>query len=304
MNVLVTGATGFLGRHLCSRLLELGADIWTCNTKIGNLHDYNGLVTLCVGLKFDYIFHLAASTKAGTYCLSHQGDQYLANLQLNTNILKFWHERQPQAKLIAIGTSCGYDPGLEKKEDNFLKGEPFYDLYTYAMTKRMLLLGAQMLSKQYGLKYLYYIPSTLYGPMFDVEDSHFIFDLIKKIYAGKNHSQPVKLWGTGNQKRELTYVGDAVNIIMQTLHLENESVNLCCGQEYSIKHYANLISDIYNYDQTKIEYDTTQYEGVASKVLCAEKLHKLLPNYQFTPLEIGIKNTIYYYNEKISANVF
>lgn len=303
MNVLVTGASGFLGRHLCDKLNHIGADIWTCNTKIGNLHDYNGLVTLCVGLKFDYIFHLAASTKAGTYCLHHPGDQYLDNTLINTNILKFWKERQPQAKLIAIGTSCGYDPVLEKIEDNFLKGEPFYDLYTYAMTKRMLLLGAQMLNRQYGLNYMFYIPSTLYGDRFDIDDSHFIFDLIKKIYLGKNNNKEVRLWGSGDQKRELTYVADAVDIILKTMHLNNQSLNLCCGQEYSIKHYARLVSDLYEYDSNKIIYDTTQYEGVKSKVLSSSKIQEILPNYNFTPLEIGLRNTIYYYNEKVSANI-
>ena len=45
-----------------------------------------------------------------------------------------------------------------------MREEPNQGLYTYAMTKRMLLQGARALSKQYKMKWLCLVPSTLYGP--------------------------------------------------------------------------------------------------------------------------------------------
>ena len=48
-------------------------------------------------IKFDYIFHLAAVTKAGDYCLKHKGDQWISNQTINTNILTYWKEKQKQA---------------------------------------------------------------------------------------------------------------------------------------------------------------------------------------------------------------
>ena len=59
---------------------------------------------------FDYIFHLAARTKAGDYTLYHKGDQWMNNQLINTNILCYWKEFQPQAKMVAFGTSCSYSP--------------------------------------------------------------------------------------------------------------------------------------------------------------------------------------------------
>jgi GDP-L-fucose synthase len=295
--VLITGLTGYLGRHLKKHIDELGWEIFISNSKVANLMDDKNL-HVYNDVKFDYIFHLAAHTKAGDYCLYHKGEQFEINQRINSNILKYWNDHQPQAKMIAMGTSCSYSPDLLMSEENYLIGQPDEGLYTYAMTKRMLLVGLKSYAEQYGLKYMYYVPSTLYGPKFELDDSHFIFDLIKKIYSGKNHGTNVELWGDGYQKRELVYVEDAIKIIMRTLHLENKSLNLGTGVEYSIREYANTICSELGYND-EIFYDTTKYVGVKSKRLDTTELFKLLPDFKFTTLKDGLTNTIKYYaNEK------
>ena len=213
MKVLVTGATGFLGRHLVKRLKNLGYDVSISNSKIGNLLDYKNL-EIYGTTKFDYIFHLAAKTKAGDWCKYHKGEQWLDNQLINTNILKYWYEKQSQAKLISFGTSCSYGPSeYPMLESDYMLYTPDTDLYTYAMTKRMLLVGCESIANQYGLNYVHFIPSTLYGTEFDAHDTHFIFDLIKKIVKGKYESSPVELWGNGYQKRELVYIDDVIDMI-------------------------------------------------------------------------------------------
>ena len=296
--VLITGLSGYLGRHLKRYIDNLDWEIFTSNTKIANLMDDKNL-HIYNNIKFDYIIHLAAHTKAGDYCLYHKGEQFEINQRINSNILKYWNDRQPQAKMIAMGTSCSYDPNLIMSEDNYLLGQPDVGLYTYAMTKRMLLVGLKSYAEQYGLKYMYYIPSTLYGPDFELDDSHFIFDLIKKIYSGKNKGTNVELWGDGYQKRELVYVEDAIGIIMQTLHLENKSLNLGTGVEYSIREYAQTICNELEYNHNEIFYDTTKYVGVRSKKLDTNEMFKMLPKFKFTPLKDGLYETINYYRNTI-----
>lgn len=296
-NILITGASGFLGRHLLKHIESLGWTYYISNTKIANLMDDKNL-HVYNDIKFDYIFHLAAHTKAGDYCLYHKGEQFEINQRINSNILKYWREYQPQAKMIAMGTSCSYSPSILMDENNYLLGEPDEGLYTYAMTKRMLLIGLKSYAEQYGLKYVYYIPSTLYGPLFELDDSHFIFDLIKKIYSGKNYGTNVELWGDGYQKRELIYIDDAIKIMLGTLHLENNLVNLASGSEYSIREYAKNICDILDYNSDNIFYDTTKYVGVRSKKLEINKILSILPNYEITPLKEGLKETIKYYINK------
>lgn len=301
-NILVTGFSGFLGRHLCKHLSSLNWKIYLSNTTRNNLNDINNL-SVFDHIKFDYIFHLAAHTKAGDYCLYHRGEQFITNQIINTNILKYWKNSQPQAKMIAMGTSCSYDPTYEMEEANYLKGQPFDDLYVYAMTKRMLLIGLQAYAEQYNMKYMYYIPSTLYGPDFDLHDSHFIFDLIKKIYKGKYSNEEVILWGTGDQKRELIYIDDAISLMLNTLDRENECLNLSSGTDFTIKEFAKNICQIYDYDFTKIIYDTSKYMGVLKKNLSTKKIKQFAPCFEFTDLEKGLKETILYYNAQVSSNI-
>lgn len=304
-NILITGNRGFLGRHLSSALEKLNCNLYFSNTKIANLMDYKNL-NIYDDIKFDYIFHLAAHTKAGDYCLYHKGDQFEINQTINTNILKYWRTHQSQAKMIAMGTSCSYSPGLPLTEENYLKGEPDSGLYVYAMTKRMLLVGLKSYAEQFGLKYIYYVPSTLYGEEFDIDDSHFIFDLIKKIYSGKKYGTDVILWGDGHQKRELIYVKDAIDIILKTTDSENNIINLGTGVEYSIRDYAKKICNFIGYDKNKIIYDKTKYVGVKSKKIHTENLYTILPDFKFSNIENNLQNVINYYsikeNEKVGHN--
>lgn len=195
--------------------------------------------------------------------------------------------------MIAFGTSCAYPPEKEKTEDNYFNGIADKDLFTYAMTKRMLLAGMQAFAKQYDMKFLYFIPNTLFGPDFDIEDSHFIFDLIKKICAAKHEgNKPVTLWGSGNQCRELIYVKDAIDLIIGSLQLNNKIINLGTGKERSIKEYAKMICDYVEYNYEEIEFDTSAFEGVKSKYLPP---NKIVGSCGKTPLEDAIKETIDYY---------
>ncbi|MGK7958009.1 MAG: NAD-dependent epimerase/dehydratase family protein, partial [Crocosphaera sp.] len=186
MKILITGASGFLGTNLCSQLETQGHDIIKLNSKNCDLTQPDSLLNFN-HVNYDQIYHLAAWTQAGDFCLYHPGEQWIINQQMNTHVLTWWQKHQPQAKFICMGTSCAYDPDLPLVEENYLTGMPISSLFTYAMTKRMLYAGLLALNKQYGLKYLCLVPSTLYGTGYhtDGRQMHFIFDLIRKIIRGK-----------------------------------------------------------------------------------------------------------------------
>jgi GDP-L-fucose synthase len=163
------------------------------------------------------------------------------------------------------------------------------------MTKRMLLCGLISLNKQYGLKYLYLIPSTLYGPDYhlDGRQMHFIFDLIRKILQGKLYDQEVVLWGDGHQKRELVHIEDFISALFSLVKTqENTWINIGAGEEFSIRDLAEKICLNVDFPKEKIQYDLTKYVGARSKILSIKKLQQLLPNFQPTSLDAGLKGTI------------
>lgn len=300
MNVFVTGATGFLGRHLCKALEERGEKVIEAHSKNCDLTNPTALSQFNT-MRFDKIYHLAAWTQAGDFCLRHPGEQWIINQKINTHLLEWWQGHQPQAKLIAMGTSCGYDPDLPLSEEYYLQGQPIESLFTYAMTKRMLLSGLLALHRQYGLEFLYLIPSTLYGPGYhtDGRQMHFIFDLIRKILNGRYNSEKVVLWGDGEQKRELVHVEDFVKaaLLVEKKH-SNMWINIGGGKEHSIKEFATLICRYVGYPFEEINYDLSKYVGARSKVLSIEKLRGLVPDFQPRALEEGIEKTVEWFERQ------
>lgn len=296
MKILVTGATGFLGKHLCKLLKEQDHSLVEVSSKHCDLTHPQSLDRFTE--KFDQIYHLAAWTQAGDFCLKHPAEQWLINQKINTHVLDWWTHRQPQAKMIAMGTSCSYAPDSTLTEEEYLTGLPIDSLFTYAMTKRMLLTGLLAIQKQYGLEYLYLIPSTLYGEGYheDGRQMHFIFDLVRKILRGALHQEPVILWGNGEQKRELIHVTDFLQATLTLAEREkNTWINLGGGREYSIRQFAEMICTLVNYDPRKIQYDLTKYVGAKSKVLNIQKLQKLLPSFSPKPLQEGLKEVVQWF---------
>lgn len=305
MRIMVTGSRGFLGGFVCKALEKQGHQITAVHTANCDLTTDGSLKQFDTE-QFDQIFHLAVWTQAGDFPLYHSGEQWLINQKINTNMLDWWQKSQPQAKMICIGTSCAYDPHIPLVEENYLKGVPIDSLFAYAMTKRMLLSGLMALRKQYNLDYMYFIPSTLYGPDYHLDGRrmHFIFDLVRKIVRGKQTGAPVILWGDGHQERELIFVRDFVEVMLKINEkTSNEVVNIGGGRGFSIRKFAEMISEIVGYNAKQIEYDTTRYVGARSKVLSIEKLQSLVPGFSETSLHDGIAETVDWFSHQFALQM-
>jgi len=299
MRIFVTGATGFLGAHLVPALTASGHEVTATGSVSCDLLRDDSLAAFTQ--PYDQIWHLAAWTQAGDFCVHHPGEQWLRNQRINTNVLHWWATQQPQAKLIAIGTSCSYPPGASLLEDDYLSGEPVPELYAYAMTKRMLLVGLRALASQFGLTHLLLVPSTLCGPGYHAaaKQWHFIFDVIRKIVDAKHTGERVVLWGDGHQRREIVHVDDFVRAaILLAGAVDNQVVNIGSGHEYSIRWYAEQICRMVDYDSAAVNYDMTRYTGARSKLMSTARLAALLPEFRMRPVEQVIAESVRWYQEE------
>lgn len=293
---LVIGYTSFFGRHFISKASEMlkitKLNSKNCDLMTDKIYEYDKEL-------YDYIFYFAVKTEAGGYCQNHPGEQFLINQKMNTKALDYWYTKQKQAKFITFGSSCSYSDDSVRREENYLKGTCETGYEAYGMIKKMLLVGLKSLAKEYGMKYMFYVPSCLYGPEYVIGDKHFIYDINRKICNAKFlNTAPPTLWGDGHQKRELIYVEDAVDIILNFLDKENEVINLTTGVDHSIRHYAKNICDIIDYDFNKINFDLTKFVGAKQKRFIVEKIN----DFEFTELENGLKNLIDFYVDNYMDN--
>lgn len=277
--VFVTGGSGFLGRTVVPLFSKAG---WQVDSPCSKDCDLRQVQTLFERRdSYDLILHLAAWTQAGDFCLHHPGEQWIINQQINTNVLSWWQEFQPSAKAVFIGTSCAYDPNLPLVEENYLLGTPIDSLYVYAMTKRMLEIGARALRKQFGLSYMTLVPGTLCGPYYheDGRQMHFIYDLARKILHAKKNGEPAVLWGDGYQKREITAVSDFANAILALVEhggAWGELINLGAGQDHSIRDFAQAICESSGASASLVKYDVSRYTGAKSKRLQIDKIKRFI----------------------------
>ena len=149
MNTLITGASGFLGRHLSKRLSSEGHALTLLNSQTADLTKQGDLEEKLAGKSFDQIFHLASWSRAGAFCRENPGLQILVNQRIDVNVFDYWRTNQPCAKMIAMGSSVAYDPALPLKEENYLRGEPIADYLGYGNAKKMLYASHNILANAF-----------------------------------------------------------------------------------------------------------------------------------------------------------
>ena len=293
MKVLITGSTGFIGRHLVKRLKKEDVEITEINST-----NFDSMWSLEKN-SYDCIIHLAVKTAAGGYCQNHPGEQWIVNSSINVDMLAYWQQYQQRATMVTFGSSCGYNNKIKKIEPNYLKDEPESGYEVYGMIKRNLLTGLSALKKEFKMDFRYLIPSVFYGPGYDLNDKHFIFDLIRKIVNAKNGGDEVILWGDGNQTRELIFIDDAIDIILQSTTPDAPKImNLSSGKSYKLKEYAQIICNIVGYNYNLIKWDKDAFVGSKNKKL----VNTHLKGYKFTKLKKGLTKTIKYYENSISSS--
>ena len=183
--------------------------------------------------------------------------------------------------LIFLGSSCIY-PRLAKqpiKEKYILSGSLEYTNEPYAIAKIAGLKLCENYNFQYKTNYKCLMPSNIFGPgdNYNLNDSHFLPAIIKKIYLSKlKKKKKVYFWGTGKARREVTYVEDISAAILFFLKKKTKEslINIGSGYENTIRGYINLILKRMKY-KAKVVFDNNQkLDGTPRKILDCSIAHR------------------------------
>ena len=150
-------------------------------------------------------------------------------------------------------------------------------------------------NEQYGVNYKSVIPTNIYGPKdnYDIENGHVIPSLIHKCYLAKENKTDFSIWGSGTPLREFIFSRDVSKLTEWVLnnYEENEPIILSTSEEISIKDIVGIIVELMNF-KGDIIFDSSKPDGQFRKPSDNSKIKNYLPNFKFTPLYEGLKETI------------
>jgi UDP-glucuronate 4-epimerase len=311
--ILVTGAAGFIGSHLCEALLNRGykvtgidnfdpfydESIKRANLKTALFHDnflflegdagHTELLNEIPG-KIDVVIHLAA--KAGVLPSLKDPAAYIkVNVELTNSILE-WMRNKGIKKLVFASSSSVYGNSTKtpfEESDNV--NEP---ISPYAFTKRSCELMNYTYHTLYGMDIVNLRFFTVYGERQrpDLAIHKFVRLILNK--------RPITIYGDGETARDYTYFADTIDGVIAAVEYINrnegvlETINLGNHHPVSLKELVQAIVDATDVE-AKIVYEQMKPGDVNITYASIEKARRLLGYNPNTSLEEGLCNFIQWY---------
>ncbi|MCV0439789.1 MAG: GDP-L-fucose synthase [Hydrogenophaga sp.] len=307
MTILITGAHGFVGKHVVDLLQRGEEHILTpqrreldlLNSSEWPLQHPDANINLRHYIKrnnVDTIVHLAATCGGIGINKDNPGSFIHQNLQMGINVLEAARQTGVK-KVVNLGTVCAYPKFAEVpfREETIWNGYPEETNAPYGIAKKTIMEMGIAYATQYGMDITNLVPVNMAGEYdnFDLYSSHVIPALIRKFEEADGK---VTLWGTGSASREFLYAGDCARAIGVALKrsVGPQPINLGTGEEITIRDLAELIQRIGEYD-VEIEWDSTKPDGQPRRCLDVTRAKNVLRWEAQTSLEETLSRTISWY---------
>lgn len=299
-NVLVTGANGFIGKHLFVRLSQLGARVYGISRASSpqiykiDVCDYKKIDQFIRDKKIDICYHLAgeAIVESGK---DEPYSTFRVNINGTLNILEIGRERSLERIIVA---SSSHVYGKNKV--------PYFESYTpkptrpYETSKTCTDLIAQSYADTYKLPVLIPRFVNIYGPG-DLNFTRLIPKTMKQIIIGNK----VELWG-GKAIRDFLYIDDAINGYLDLADIdiatikENRIFNFGGGNIITVDDLVQKIIKISRRSASLIKTNKIREDEIKSQYVSFAKAKKLLKWKPTFSLEDGLSRTFEWYKNYLA----
>ena len=304
MNIFIAGHKGMVGSSLVRALNHHANVKLILKTRHElDLLDQKRVYEFFNDEKIDQVYLAAAKVGGILANDKYSADFIYENITIQNNIISSSHDTGI-SKLLFLGSSCIYPKFAEQpiREESLLRGDLEKTNEGYAIAKITGIKMCEAYRKQFGRDYRSVMPTNLYGPNdnFHEENSHVIPGLIRRFHDSKiQKKEIVKIWGTGEPKREFLHVDDMAKGCIKMMNLDSQifyrdedlysHVNLGTGKDIEIRELANIISKVVGF-KGQISFDISKPDGTPRKVLDVNKARSMGWESKIE-LEEGIKST-------------
>lgn len=295
--ILITGAAGFMGSHLCDYLCNnndvIGVDDFSCGFKhnlSGNyefekvdLKNFEAINLLIKKFKPDLVYHLAAWAHEGLsqFCPKLiTENNYNAYLNVLTACVKYDVQKIVCCSSMSVygNQESPFTEDMNRKPDD-----------VYAIAKVAMEQLTEIFSVVYGIKYCICRPHNCYGPRQNMSDPYrnVIAIFINRLLQNKNFF----IYGDGNQKRSFSYIDDVIPYLAKTGLLEecnSHIINLGPKEETTINELADLLLQLFDKNEFKPKYLPQRPQEVKNAWCDSKKAEDLLKYRTSTTLKEGL----------------
>ena len=313
--ILVTGAAGFIGSHLVSDLLDLGAELIGLdnlyNGKMenledisknknfefikGDIRDFNLLLDIVKDI--DIIYHEAAFTSVPQSIKMPQSCNDV-NVNGTLNLLNVARKRDVSRLIFASSSSVyGDTPTLPKKENM-----PRIPISPYGVTKLTCEAYMKTFSHVYGLNTISLRYFNVFGPR--QKDSP--YSGVIAIWLGRIlKNKELIIFGNGEHSRDFTYIKDVVqaNLLAAETKISGEVLNIGAGSPIKLVDLAKLMLSITNKQELKVVFSDPRPGDILHSYADISKAKNLI---NFEPVftqEEGLRDYFNWYRKKYDVDL-
>lgn len=296
--IVLTGASGFLGRHALPVLRgQYGRGCVTgLSSSDYDLTDPSAVRRLFEDHRPEIVVHLAGYVGGIGANRTRPADFFHRNLMMMANMFQAASAFGVRKLVYPMG-GCSYPATAASPigEDQMWQGYPQPESAAYSSAKKMGIVASEAYRQQYGLNSVVIVPGNMYGEYdnFRVAESHVIPGLIRRFHeAAIAGAGEVVCWGTGSATRDFVYAGDVARCLPFFIEEYESSmpVNISSGTTTSIRELAETIRELVQF-QGRLVWDTSQPDGQKFKIFDVKRLHALGLSCD-TPLREGLARTV------------